>query len=69
MFGRYRKTAPRTGVRIGPPHAAVKLGTGSAVRSHRRSSAPLWQKCRPTQNRGLRVYLADGDTPPVEVPP
>jgi hypothetical protein len=36
MFGRYRKTAPRTGVRIGPPHSAVKLGTGSAVRSHRR---------------------------------
>jgi hypothetical protein len=27
MFGRYRKTAPRNGVRIGPPHAAVKLGT------------------------------------------
>ena len=34
MFGRYRKTTPTNGVRISPPHAAVKLGTGSAVRSH-----------------------------------
>ena len=35
------QNSPRIGVSFGPPHAAVKLDTGSAVRSHRRSSAPL----------------------------